>query len=554
MTLTNFPNNSGLSGEAFDGVLLALADDKAASEPSSEKTDPPPDTGVTNDLKNSNTEKTVNNTEVSDTEKKIEITSGVEDTIKVLEEKKKNGDKTVQPTIDYLKQTVNRLDNEIDEELGILPKPKLLGGGTSFFSVMFYDRKGEPKRFNFDLLPAVNPAMGGYSGQNIPGVQPGVHINEKMNQRSIPVPGSTPVFQTLGVKETVIELVGLLMGGESYDVYDNKSTFYSIEKKDEKPQRLPNPYADEKSPVPEPKETKRNVSQLIEFNPFATEGGYGTSLFFRYEVIQPGVPVTIEINASSELVVDRGKTIVQGSKKPVNITVEALITDFDSLTRRYDRNYFYIKAYVLTYPKTKRADPKDGTQRNKQKASNLKPFPKTEAVTEPEEDKGEEEKLEIEPIPEPKNPVYTPPTGPTQFQLTSSEGTVNEVKTISDSTGVLETKAGQKAYIEEFRKTGVYEDKKKADVSFNHNGRLHLVRYDQFTKTVTSYGNNQVKAISSPSGMSKSLVNTRIIDLLSTTGGDPSKISGKTFTDTDSNQYNVTYESSTQTIRVTPKN
>jgi hypothetical protein len=191
----------------------------------------------------------------------------------------------------------------------------------SFFSIQFYDANGEPKFFNFSLLPTINPGIQGYSGMSVPGAGPGIKIKSKMKHRSITIPGSTPVIQTVGVESTIIELVGIFTGFEKS--YSTSKTY-----------------------------TNDTIGYL------ASSGD--VSSVFRYEVVQPSVPVQLSIKASSGYVQDNtGAFTPDSNEKAVTIEMKILVTDFEEMVRQYDRTYYYIRAFVLTYPNTKRKDPKD---------------------------------------------------------------------------------------------------------------------------------------------------------------------------------------------------
>lgn len=191
----------------------------------------------------------------------------------------------------------------------------------SFFSIQYFDANGDPKYFNFSLLPAINPGIQGSSGMSVPGAGPGIKIKSKMKHRSITIPGSTPVIQTIGVENTVIELVGIFTGFE-------KS------------------FSD----------TKTYLNDSLGYLASSAD----VSAVFRYEVLQPGTPVQLSIKASSGYVQDStGSFIPDTNEKSISVESKILITDFEELLRQFDRSYFYIRAFVLTYPNTKRKDPKD---------------------------------------------------------------------------------------------------------------------------------------------------------------------------------------------------
>jgi len=212
------------------------------------------------------------------------------------------------------------------------------GGGSSaslelidvsrqdYFAIKYYDRyTGKGRFFRFSLLPAIeNKISPLVAGQTVPGVQPGIMINTSMRHRNILIPGSTPVYQAVGLESVEIRLCGLLSGDETV-VND--------------------------TPGP------------INFTDNSLGNGvnaYELAQFFREEVVIPGVAVDLDLFASAGQVLpsDRDSITPSGA---VHIQGKLLIKNFRSMSSRASRDYYCIDAFLINYKLEKRENPK-GTQ------------------------------------------------------------------------------------------------------------------------------------------------------------------------------------------------
>lgn len=82
------------------------------------------------------------------------------------------------------------------------------------FSIAFRDVSGEQRTFKFTLMPAVDD---GNETTHIPEIKPGILKKTSMHMKRFTVPGSSPIFQMIGVRETILQCVGLMVGNESFD-------------------------------------------------------------------------------------------------------------------------------------------------------------------------------------------------------------------------------------------------------------------------------------------------------------------------------------------------
>lgn len=96
------------------------------------------------------------------------------------------------------------------------------GGGSSGqlqyadareFSISFRDASGEQRTFKFTLMPAVDD---GNETTHIPEIKPGILKKTSMHMKRFTIPGSSPIFQMIGVRETILQCVGLMVGDEKF--------------------------------------------------------------------------------------------------------------------------------------------------------------------------------------------------------------------------------------------------------------------------------------------------------------------------------------------------
>jgi len=195
------------------------------------------------------------------------------------------------------------------------------------FSITYYSKTdGKPLHFVFALMPAVESSTRPVvQGQTVPGVAPGIVISTKMRHRAMLIPGGTPVYQSIGLESVDIRLCGLFSGDELQLGSSSSKTFFRDE----------------------PAEAGSN--------------GYNMAQYFRQNVVIPGVPVDLNISASSGFVMqDAGSPTFNSDAGRVQIKGKLLITDFRSISARASRDYYCIEGYLINYELEKRADP-EGT-------------------------------------------------------------------------------------------------------------------------------------------------------------------------------------------------
>lgn len=163
------------------------------------------------------------------------------------------------------------------------------------FSVSFQG-DGDTQTFKFALMPAVDD---GNETTEIPEIKPGILKKTNMQIKRFTIPGRSPVFQMMGIRETILQCVGLIVGtNEGLNV------------------------------EPEPEEL---------YNPnYSNFNAYSAALQFDREVTQRGA--TCLLNISSD-----------AGTNPVAITHNCLIQNYRYFINREDRVWFSLELVILDY-------------------------------------------------------------------------------------------------------------------------------------------------------------------------------------------------------------
>jgi len=172
------------------------------------------------------------------------------------------------------------------------------------FSISYID--GSPKTFKFSLLPAVE-VRGSTSTAQVPEIKPGILMRTSMNQKRFSIPGGPPVFQTLGVEQTILQMVGMFIGNEGINNTEGVNS----------------------------------ASALYNINAALTANK--TASFFDREIVQRGSPVKILI-ASIPLKDDSNP-----NEQSLVLSYNALIQSVRYFYTRVDRVYYAVDALLLDY-------------------------------------------------------------------------------------------------------------------------------------------------------------------------------------------------------------
>lgn len=194
------------------------------------------------------------------------------------------------------------------------------GQSKSYFKITYYAIDGKERTFMFALLPAIEnylPIQG--SGAKVPEVKTGIQITTRMRHRNIAVPGSTPVIQSIGPDSTTMQLTGLFVGNELFDVANSIG----------------------------PPTFSGSAGQTNAFD---------ISRIFNNEIVLPSIPVFIDIFSS----LSGGSFNVLSGATPSRFTriyVRGLITSFRSCTSRENRSYYALDILLTDYLQRQRLNP-----------------------------------------------------------------------------------------------------------------------------------------------------------------------------------------------------
>jgi hypothetical protein len=217
----------------------------------------------------------------------------------------------------------NITDNTVASPLGATNNIQLdrsinLGvGGTatiqaSTFEVRYTDVNKVPKIFTFSLLPAIETNLrSSHHGATVPEVKPGILVRTSMNYKRFSLPGGSPVFQSLGIEQTIIQLVGLFVGTEGSTFNSPDSALYGR-------------YGDS--------------LKLTSANKYAEQ--------FDREIVKAGREVTLFINSQTT-----------DPRDGLTLTYKCCIQTFRVFIARFDRVYYSIDAVLTDYPVNRIAAP-----------------------------------------------------------------------------------------------------------------------------------------------------------------------------------------------------
>lgn len=183
---------------------------------------------------------------------------------------------------------------------------------ASTFEVRYRDSSNVPRTFNFSLLPAMETNLrSSHMGASVPEVKPGILMRTSMNYKRFSIPGSSPVFQSLGIEQSILQIVGLFVGTEGDGV---------------------------RSPDPALYGRFQDTLKLTSANQHAER--------FDREIVKAGREVTMFINS-------------QGSdaRDTLTLTYKCCIQNFRVFIVRFDRVYYAMDAVITEYPTTRLVAP-----------------------------------------------------------------------------------------------------------------------------------------------------------------------------------------------------
>lgn len=166
------------------------------------------------------------------------------------------------------------------------------------FSITFDEGGESNKTFSFSLLPAVDD---GNETTSIPEIKPGVLKKTSMKIKRFAIPGSKPVYQNVGIENTIFQCVGLMIGDEGFNKSSNDRT---------------NPYS---------------INNSFD--------AYNSALTFDRLVVQQGHRCILTLISGAATDQD----------KPLKIIHNCLIQGFRYFVTRSDRVWYSLELVILDY-------------------------------------------------------------------------------------------------------------------------------------------------------------------------------------------------------------
>lgn len=177
---------------------------------------------------------------------------------------------------------------------------------ASQFYITYRDQANRQRTYYFSLLPAIESNLRpSQMGAAVPEVKPGILIRTGVNYKRILIPGTEPIYQSLGIEQRLLQLVGCLIGNEG---------------------------------------SSRNPVGAV-YDPRTRLDAYRSALTLDQDVVRQGNKARITI-------------ISQGSQDaPAEISYPVLIQTLRILAARQDRVYYAIDALILRDEKIGPATP-----------------------------------------------------------------------------------------------------------------------------------------------------------------------------------------------------
>jgi hypothetical protein len=187
-------------------------------------------------------------------------------------------------------------------------------GTEDFFKILYTNVKGQKKSFVFALLPAIDLSSRGVGNSNVPDLKAGVVIRTSMRQKNIPIPGGTPIIQTIGVDSTIMQVVGAFIGSE----------------------RITNPADSSRGDLSTIYTGLQNLS--------TAESSETKARAFMSEVVHSGRPV--EFHAKS---VSRTSDNPKAKAEGMELKYKGVIVNFKFYAARRNRSYYAIDLILSEY-------------------------------------------------------------------------------------------------------------------------------------------------------------------------------------------------------------
>lgn len=183
------------------------------------------------------------------------------------------------------------------------------------FSINRLNSKGEVEEvFKFSLLPAIESTI---NGKQVPEIKPGILERSSVNIKTFELPGGIPAFQVLGLKPSMLQLVGLLIGSEEVIGVDSSESL-ALDIK-----------------------TSKGVAPLYTHE--SSLNAYATANYFKQQFVHKAKPVKLIITSNN------ANSKSKYADPTMQIEYKAILQNLRYFIARQDRVYYSIDALILNY-------------------------------------------------------------------------------------------------------------------------------------------------------------------------------------------------------------
>lgn len=194
----------------------------------------------------------------------------------------------------------------------------------------------------FEIPPAVGtslPVHGSMPGRGVPGAQGGISMRHMQNYATLLIPGSAPVYQSLGISGHAVEFVGMFLGfdhGKHLNPELHSPGYYDKDNPDPLGVGLQTKYDWTTSMIG----GKRKDGTTKE------GGSWAVSREFQYK-IQQGEPLEFVILSGSGVTTYNDGEVSLSASPIIRIKYKLIVTSFERLYERDDRTYYKVQGLAL---------------------------------------------------------------------------------------------------------------------------------------------------------------------------------------------------------------
>lgn len=195
---------------------------------------------------------------------------------------------------------------------------------SSNFYITFVDSSNTERTFVFSLMPAIeNSLRSNNTGLAVPEVKPGLSFRTDMNTKKINIPGARPVFQSLSIDKTIIQITAALIGNEEVITKSKSAKDYTT-----KVARTTNTRGNELS------------ANTGAYNSSVSKGfdAWSSAAYIDSNIVQTGRPITLTLKSNTS-----------NTDGNLSIVTRCLFQSFRYLARYQDRCYYSFDLLSLDY-------------------------------------------------------------------------------------------------------------------------------------------------------------------------------------------------------------